>query len=96
MMRAVKLALFIGCSASVFSALEVHATETRLDTRLGHTAIDNRISAPRLELKPLVDEEEKDAIVVTKKKTTGSAAAERVSKARLRRSTKTKRVVAGQ
>ena len=95
-MRTVKFTLLLICSVSVFSGLKAYATENTLDTRLKQRAIDNRISAPRLELKPMSEEKEKNALVVSKKRTHKGIVAQRVTKARLERSNKTRRVVAGQ
>ncbi len=95
-MRTVTLTLLLVFSVSVASGLNAYATENALDTRLKQHTIDNRISAPRLELKPMSEEKEMNALVVSKKRTHKGTAAQRVTKARLERSNKTRRVVAGQ
>ena len=95
-MRNIKLAFHLVCGVLLVSGVASHASEDRIDGRLQHVAIDNRISAPRLELQALTEDEEKEVVSVSEKRPSRATTSERVTKATLQRQNKTRRVVAGQ
>ncbi len=72
------------------------ASETRLDLRLRHEPLDERLRVPRLQMEALKEKEAELAVQATRKRRSRTATTPKVSKARLQRKEKTRKVVAAQ
>jgi hypothetical protein len=81
---------------SILLTPRIMASENRLDLRLEHAPISERLQTPRLELGALKEKETELAVTATRKRTSRGAVAPKVSRARLQRKEKTRKVVASQ